>query len=150
MSLMLLQLARHNVASLFEFGKLRRWNQNLNALAHTIGPRARGRSFYTRRLGLVYHQDTQSAPIFQGSALAVSNDATSGQPAAAAIARTGVFANNNSSIPAVAYFVTGKVEDALTIGAVGFFGKIFIYYLHERAWQMAPRGMIRKLFRLKN
>ncbi len=48
----------------------------------------------------------------------------------------------------IAYFVTGKVEDALTIGAVGFFGKIFIYYLHERAWQMAPRGMIRKLFRL--
>lgn len=49
----------------------------------------------------------------------------------------------------IAYFVTGKVEDALTIGAVGFFGKIFIYYLHERAWQMAPRGMVRKIFRIK-
>ncbi len=45
----------------------------------------------------------------------------------------------------IAYFVTGEVRDALTIGGIGFFGKIFIYYLHERAWQMAPRGMIRKL-----
>lgn len=48
----------------------------------------------------------------------------------------------------IAYFVTGEVGDALTIGAVGFFGKMFIYYLHERAWQMAPRGSIRKFFGL--
>ena len=50
----------------------------------------------------------------------------------------------------IAYVVTGEVGDALTIGAVGFFGKIFLYYLHERAWQMAPRGFIRKLFGKRN
>lgn len=49
----------------------------------------------------------------------------------------------------IAYFVTGTIEDALTIGAFGFFGKIFIYYLHERLWQSAPRGSIRKIFKLK-
>ncbi|MEM8908488.1 MAG: DUF2061 domain-containing protein [Bacteroidota bacterium] len=27
--------------------------------------------------------------------------------------------------------------------------KLVIYYLHERAWQMAPRGSVRKLFRSK-
>lgn len=47
----------------------------------------------------------------------------------------------------IAYVVTGEVGDALTIGAFGFFLKMFVYYLHERAWQMAPRGTIRKIFR---
>ncbi|MBX2814539.1 MAG: DUF2061 domain-containing protein [Saprospiraceae bacterium] len=45
----------------------------------------------------------------------------------------------------VAYFITGETSTALTIGGIEFIGKIFIYYLHERAWQMAPRGSIRKL-----
>ena len=27
--------------------------------------------------------------------------------------------------------------------------KLVIYYLHERAWQMAPRGSVRKLFSSK-
>ncbi|MCB0641699.1 MAG: DUF2061 domain-containing protein [Phaeodactylibacter sp.] len=47
----------------------------------------------------------------------------------------------------VAYFVTGEVGDALSIGAIEFVFKVFIYYLHERAWQMAPRGTIRKVFK---
>ena len=34
----------------------------------------------------------------------------------------------------IAYIITGEIGDALTIGAIEFIGKIFIYYLHERAW----------------
>ena len=49
----------------------------------------------------------------------------------------------------IAYIVTGEVSSALKIGSIEFVGKIFIYYLHERAWQLAPRGFIRRLFRLK-
>ncbi len=47
----------------------------------------------------------------------------------------------------IAYFVTGEVGDALTIGGIEFVGKIFIYYLHERAWQLAPRGTVRKILK---
>ncbi len=50
----------------------------------------------------------------------------------------------------IAYLVMGNIDDALTIGGFEFFAKIVIYYLHERAWQLAPRGAIRKWFGLKN
>ncbi len=46
----------------------------------------------------------------------------------------------------IAYAITGEIGDALKIGVIEFIGKIFIYYLHERAWQLAPRGVIRNLF----
>ncbi|MBK8502238.1 MAG: DUF2061 domain-containing protein [Saprospiraceae bacterium] len=46
---------------------------------------------------------------------------------------------------AIAYFITGRMGDALKIGAIEFVGKIFIYYLHERAWQLVPRGQIRSI-----
>ena len=45
----------------------------------------------------------------------------------------------------IAYFITGEIKDALKIGAIEFIGKVFIYYLHERAWQLVPRGRIRSL-----
>ena len=45
----------------------------------------------------------------------------------------------------IAYFITGQIGDALKIGAIEFVGKIFIYYLHERAWQIIPRGKIRSI-----
>lgn len=47
----------------------------------------------------------------------------------------------------IAYLITGEVSDALKIGAIEFVGKVFIYYLHERAWQMVPRGRIRRFFK---
>ena len=34
----------------------------------------------------------------------------------------------------IAYFITGEVETALTIGGIEFVLKFVIYYLHERAW----------------
>ena len=45
----------------------------------------------------------------------------------------------------IAFFMTGEIGDALKIGAIEFVGKIFIYYLHERAWQMIPRGKLRQI-----
>ncbi len=34
----------------------------------------------------------------------------------------------------ISYFVTGKVEMALSIGFVEVFTKLTLFYLHERAW----------------
>lgn len=45
----------------------------------------------------------------------------------------------------IAYFITGEVETALMIGGIEFFIKLMIYYAHERAWQLVPRGGIRQL-----
>jgi uncharacterized membrane protein len=42
------------------------------------------------------------------------------------------------------YVITGDVGAALAIGAVEPFAKIVIFYLHERAWQLLPRGSVRK------
>ncbi len=50
----------------------------------------------------------------------------------------------------IAYIITGEIGDALKIGMIEFFGKLLIYYLHERAWQIVPRGRIRKLFKKNN
>ena len=49
----------------------------------------------------------------------------------------------------IAYFVTGDVKSAVSIGFVEFFGKLLLYYLHERVWLLAPRGTIRKIFKTK-
>ena len=46
----------------------------------------------------------------------------------------------------IAYLITGEIDDALKIGAIEFVGKIFIYYLHERTWQLVPQGRIRGIF----
>lgn len=44
---------------------------------------------------------------------------------------------------AIAFAVTGQVAAALMIGGIEFFAKFFIYYAHERVWQLVPRGVIR-------
>jgi len=44
----------------------------------------------------------------------------------------------------VAYLFTGEVETAAKIGGLEFFAKLGLYYGHERAWQLVPRGTIRK------
>jgi uncharacterized membrane protein len=46
----------------------------------------------------------------------------------------------------IAYFITGETEVALSIGAIEFFSKFIIYYIHERLWLLVPRGSIRKAF----
>lgn len=34
----------------------------------------------------------------------------------------------------IAYFVTGEIVTAITIGGIEFFLKMGIYYVHERVW----------------
>ena len=40
----------------------------------------------------------------------------------------------------IAGLITGDVEIALAIGGIEFFAKFFIYYAHERVWQLVPNG----------
>jgi len=42
--------------------------------------------------------------------------------------------------------VTGESVVAFTIAGIETVMKLAIYYLHERAWQMLPRGTLRTLF----
>jgi uncharacterized membrane protein len=47
----------------------------------------------------------------------------------------------------IAYAITGEIDTAILIGGIEFALKFVIYYLHERLWQLAPRGSVRHLFR---
>ena len=47
----------------------------------------------------------------------------------------------------IAYAITGEIDTAILIGSIEFVVKFVIYYLHERLWQLAPRGSIRRLLR---
>lgn len=49
----------------------------------------------------------------------------------------------------IAWLATGDVTTALTIGGFEFFIKLFVYYLHERAWLLVPEGGVRKIFGIK-
>ncbi len=42
----------------------------------------------------------------------------------------------------VFYIVTGKVEQALTIGGIEIVLKMFLYYFHERVWNKIKLGRI--------
>ncbi len=46
----------------------------------------------------------------------------------------------------IAFFITGEVDTAIMIGGIEFVLKFFIYYVHERLWQLIPRGGIRRLY----
>lgn len=50
-----------------------------------------------------------------------------------------------STIIALAYYKTGDISFALELGALEFVIKLIIYYLHERAWLLVPKGKVRKL-----
>lgn len=52
-----------------------------------------------------------------------------------------------STIIVIAYVTTGDISLALEIGAIEFFIKFMLYYGHERAWQLVPRGTFRKIYR---
>lgn len=49
-----------------------------------------------------------------------------------------------STIIIISYLTTGSIGEALQIGGIAFFIKFALYYLHERAWQLVPRGSVRK------
>jgi uncharacterized membrane protein len=44
----------------------------------------------------------------------------------------------------IAWMVSGEIGPALAIGGIEFFTKFFVYYGHERLWQIIPRGTIRR------
>lgn len=46
----------------------------------------------------------------------------------------------------IAFFVFGNISGALVVGSIEFFAKMIIYYLHERTWQLVPRGSVRHWF----
>jgi len=50
-----------------------------------------------------------------------------------------------STTVAIAYFIFGDMSNALKVGGIEFFAKMVIYYFHERAWQLVPRGTVRKI-----
>ena len=50
----------------------------------------------------------------------------------------------------IAYLKTGNVNLAIEIGAIEFVIKYLLYYFHERAWQMVPRGYFRRKFNIKS
>ena len=54
-----------------------------------------------------------------------------------------------STIILIAWMTTGDISIAIEIGIIEFFVKLFLFYLHERAWQKIPRGKVRTLFRYK-
>jgi len=35
----------------------------------------------------------------------------------------------------IAYLITGKIHMAISIGSVEVFTKIFLFYVHDRAWE---------------
>ena len=44
----------------------------------------------------------------------------------------------------IAWLVFNDIERALAIGGIEFFAKFFVYYGHERIWQLVPRGTFRR------
>ena len=61
----------------------------------------------------------------------------------------------------ISWILTGKIAIAVSIGSVEVFSKIFLYYLHERIWNIIRWGRInviirnnsrniRKMFELNN
>ena len=43
----------------------------------------------------------------------------------------------------IAFVITGEMSIAIMIGSVEFVLKFIIYYVHERVWQLVPRGTVR-------
>jgi len=43
----------------------------------------------------------------------------------------------------IAFFITGEVKAALSIGFFEFFAKMFLYYGHERIWNNISLGRVK-------
>jgi len=50
------------------------------------------------------------------------------------------------TIICIAFLTTGDVALAFEIGAIEFFVKYLLYYIHERAWAQIPRGFFRNIY----
>ncbi|NTW31695.1 MAG: DUF2061 domain-containing protein [Bacteroidetes bacterium] len=47
----------------------------------------------------------------------------------------------------ISWILTGKIKVAISIGGVEVFSKIFLYFLHERAWESVRWGRMMVAFR---
>ena len=47
----------------------------------------------------------------------------------------------------LSWWLTGRFVLAVSIGAAELVTKTVLYYLHERAWQLLPRGTVRRWLR---
>ena len=45
----------------------------------------------------------------------------------------------------IAWFVYRDIGPALAIGGIEFIAKFFVYYGHERLWQLIPHGSFRRV-----
>jgi len=54
-----------------------------------------------------------------------------------------------ATLIALAYWKTGDITFALELGSIEFVVKFILYYAHERAWQIVPKGGVRKMFGIK-
>jgi len=55
----------------------------------------------------------------------------------------------SATIFVITYFTTGEMDLALKVTSIEFFVKIFLYYLHERAWLKVPSGSLRSIYQSK-
>lgn len=49
----------------------------------------------------------------------------------------------------ISYIVTGNWTFAFSIASIEVISKLILYYFHERAWQLIPRGSVRHWFKKK-
>lgn len=55
----------------------------------------------------------------------------------------------SATILIITYLTTGELDTAITVASIEFFIKLLLYYLHERAWLLVPKGTIRNIFKSK-
>ncbi|MCD6048339.1 MAG: Protein of unknown function rane [Gammaproteobacteria bacterium] len=42
----------------------------------------------------------------------------------------------------ISFFITGSILFASSISVIEFFGKMLLYYIHERAWEKVAYGKV--------
>lgn len=47
----------------------------------------------------------------------------------------------------IVYVITGRLTFATSVAGVEVVAKMLFYYLHERVWQLLPRGTVRRWLR---
>ena len=55
----------------------------------------------------------------------------------------------SGTILIITYLTTGEMDTAITIASIEFFVKLLLYYIHERAWILIPRGTLRRMVGIK-
>ncbi|MCB0536958.1 MAG: DUF2061 domain-containing protein [Bacteroidetes bacterium] len=46
----------------------------------------------------------------------------------------------------ISWFFTGEFKQGASIASIEVITKLILYYFHERAWLLLPKGSIRKIF----